>query len=169
MCGHCATFAWPCTGVAQRLEVTHVGAAKKLQNEISFNSTKATWRPHNPHLYATYWTCIYHQFRWNWHPTHNNLTFASCHTYKGHMIPLPGCRRNFKFLWLLSYAGYACRPHVHHRLHADASDHAATMCPIWGKCGAFMSRHAVEGLNQLPIGYQIPPLHLHLLSYWTVH
>ena len=50
-----------------------------------------------------------HKFRLNTHPTHNNLTFASRHTYKCLMMPLPCCRRHVNFLWLLSMR----RMHVH--------------------------------------------------------
>ncbi len=128
----------------------------------------ATQKPHKGCMKVTQPThegltmgCMWdHQFRWNSHPTHNDLTFASHHTYKGHMVPLQAAGENMGISW--PEWGGGCTAPAYMRwpscgFTCACGYHVANVQPLWGTCGrpSLMSHmlaarkcnHAITSLN----------------------
>ena len=113
----------------------------KLEIEILSIHMVAAWWPHEcctTPAWGLPMVCMWdHRFRWNSHPTHNNLTLASHHTYKGHMASLQAAGENMgnsQPEWGGCHMAAACVRQLSCGFGSPGGYHVAHGRPMCGLC-----------------------------------
>ena len=147
MCGHCEAFEWPCMGVVQSLEVSHVGADRNYKIRF-YSSTwwphegcmEAAWRPHVPcMLHACVPLILVENKAHASHWPHVGFTSSLWSL----MMPLQCHWRKFRIFSSHSEAVDTWCLQTWGSLHVASSEHAADLCQIWGLSEETCSWHAL--------------------------